>query len=368
MALINRSILDAINNSTTPGRDRHHHLKIAGIHNQQISDLVPFSGLILTCWMALLVLITHYVFQPLFVSRSPFLQHALFLGKRLAWNERIFSHRASFARTSIERKLTAGQLRYYRRIYLDLDMEKRRSLMNHHIGGAIKVVLLIVGAYPWVHVLFVGAEDFDTPMAKGSRVQMGDILLILTQLFIAMYVYELVWRIKLSPIAMAHHIGAIIIAQVAVALSLRLEKEKAATFEYMLCLVWGAFDVLAEMWPNFAMIIYRTHKDNHYLLKNVFLVTSLITLMGTTAETILTFVFLASIWTRIDMAFKILTPILYMVFVLAQLHGSKILYIMYKKECRKLVEIGDAETIGIGVLPKGVKVEDSPPPTAAAAS
>lgn len=111
--------------------------------------------------------------------------------------------------------------------------------MNHHIGGMIKIMLLIVGAYPWTHVLFVGDEDFDTRMSHGSRVTMGDLLLVLTQLFCSMYVFELLIRVKLSPIAMAHHVGAVIIAQVAVALSLRLHKEKDATIEYMLCLVWG---------------------------------------------------------------------------------------------------------------------------------
>lgn len=162
-----------------------------------ISELVPYSGLILTCIVCMLVILKLYVFEGFLFPRV------------------------------------------YGQLFRNFNDDTKRTFMNHHIGGLIKIVVLVAGAYPWVHVLFDGDQNFKTPMARGSHVTMGDVLLVLTQLFCSMYIFELLIRSKLSPIAMMHHIGAVVIAQVAVALSLRLDKEKDATIEYMLCLVWG---------------------------------------------------------------------------------------------------------------------------------
>jgi hypothetical protein len=54
-----------------------------------------------------------------------------------------------------------------------------------------------------------------------------------------MYIFELLFRAKLSPVAVAHHIGAIVIAQSAVAISLNWQHERDATIEFILCFVWG---------------------------------------------------------------------------------------------------------------------------------
>jgi hypothetical protein len=54
-----------------------------------------------------------------------------------------------------------------------------------------------------------------------------------------MDLFELSYRAKLSPIAVAHHIGAIVLAQSAVAMSLNWEHERDATIEFILCFVWG---------------------------------------------------------------------------------------------------------------------------------
>jgi hypothetical protein len=98
----------------------------------------------------------------------------------------------------------------------------------------------------------------------------------------------------------------------------------------------GAFDVLAEFWPNLAIILYRVHHDNHAFLVNVFLGTSLITLMGTTAETIMIMVLFGESWSRWELSFKIVTPILHIIFTMAQLHGSRILFQMYLKQKKML--------------------------------
>jgi hypothetical protein len=79
------------------------------------------------------------------------------------------------------------------------------------------------------------------------------------------------------------------------------------------------------------------HYNNHAFLCNVFLGTSLITLMGTTAETIMIMVLFGESWSRWELSFKIVTPILHIIFTMAQLHGSRILFQMYRKQQKKLL-------------------------------
>lgn len=59
------------------------------------------------------------------------------------------------------------------------------------------------------------------------------------QVFIAMYIFELIFRAQLSYVAVAHHIGSGVIAATAVAISLDWEHQQDATLEFILCYVWG---------------------------------------------------------------------------------------------------------------------------------
>jgi hypothetical protein len=56
---------------------------------------------------------------------------------------------------------------------------------------------------------------------------------------ISMYVFELFYRPKISPVSVMHHVGTIVIGQTAIAISLNLVREKDATIEFILCTVWG---------------------------------------------------------------------------------------------------------------------------------
>ncbi|KAF2404725.1 hypothetical protein EJ06DRAFT_487711 [Trichodelitschia bisporula] len=286
-----------LKNRTSNGHHRRPH--IAVIPNQQISNLTAYSGLIITIWMVILFFIRFYILEGFIFPR------------------------------------------FYGRKWRDMDDPLKRGFMNHHIAGGVKIVLLIAGAKPFVNVVF-GYSDFTSPMGKHAHPTMGDLLIVLTQLFVAMYVFELFYRKTLSPVAVMHHVGAVIIAQSAVVLSLDLEHERDATIEFVLCLVWGAFDVLAEGWLNLAFILYRIHPRNHAFLCYLFFSTCAITVMGSVAETIMIMVLFGQSWSRWELSFKIVTPILHFIFTLAQLHGSRILFSMWLKQKRYLKEEDEA--------------------------
>ena len=67
----------------------------------------------------------------------------------------------------------------------------------------------------------------------------GDVMIVCSQIFTAMYIFELFYRRTISVISAAHHIGAIVITQSAVAISLNFAHEQDASFEFVLCFVWG---------------------------------------------------------------------------------------------------------------------------------
>jgi hypothetical protein len=147
---------------------RHDHTKLNNLPLQRISDLVPFSGLVISIALIVLFLIRYYILEG-------------FLIKRL-----------------------------YGAIYTELDERNRCGFINHHIAGFTKIAILIVAAYPFV-VITCGNATFHKPYAPGSIVTLGDVIVVAAQILIAMYIFELIYRVKLSPIAVLHHTGTVLI-------------------------------------------------------------------------------------------------------------------------------------------------------------
>ena len=161
-----------------------------------LSKLSPFSGLILSVIFVVLFLIKQFVFE-------------LFLLRRI-----------------------------YRVKYTTLNEVDRRGFVNHHIAGGTKLLILIVAVYPFIDVAFRYAT-LNTRFAPGSTVTLGDVLVVAANLLVAMYIFELIYRVKISYISAMHHIGTILVAQAAIAISLNEVKEKDASIEFILCTVWG---------------------------------------------------------------------------------------------------------------------------------
>ncbi|RFU30948.1 hypothetical protein B7463_g5399, partial [Scytalidium lignicola] len=278
-----------------PDIDIHGDRRLLTFPLEPISILAPFSALIISICLVVLFIIRYYILEG-------------FLLKRL-----------------------------YGSTYTGLNEVNRRGFVNHHIAGATKIIILIVAAYPFIDVTFCNAT-FHTPYAPGSVATMGDVLVVVAQMLIGMYVFELFYRSKLSPVAVMHHIGTIIVGQSAIAISLRLAQEKDADVEFLLCTVWGAFDIVSEFLPHVAIILYRVYHNNHDFLRRIFLVSCITTASGTTFETIVTMYLFGSLWQKWQIAFKIATPLLHLAFSAAQIHGSIVFWRMYKRQSRLLAE------------------------------
>lgn len=129
--------------------------------------------------------------------------------------------------------------RIYGTTYTTMDETTRRGFVNHHIAGGTKILILIAAVYPFISVVF-GTSTFHTRFAgTTSPVTMGDMLIVVSQMLMAMYVFELFYLPKISPVSVGHHVGTIMIGQSAIAISLDLIREPDADIEFSLCLVWG---------------------------------------------------------------------------------------------------------------------------------
>ncbi|KAI6714205.1 hypothetical protein JHW43_003242 [Diplocarpon mali] len=278
-----------------------HHLLI--FPQQTISRLAPFSALIISVVLVVYFLIRFYVLENFLLERV------------------------------------------YGRTYTQMDETTRRGFVNHHIAGTAKISILIIAAYPFVLVVF-GDANFHSAFAGSDVVRMGDILIVAAQMLIAMYVFELFYRPKISPVSVGHHIGTIFIGQAAIAINIDFLAERDGTIEFLLCLVWGAFDIISEFLPHVSIILYRVYPSSHVFLRKVFLVSCITTFTGTILETLVTMYLFGSLWARWTVAFKITTPILHVVFAAAQMWGSWNFYMMYQKQKRLIAQEarpGDAE-------------------------
>ena len=124
--------------------------------------------------------------------------------------------------------------------YTRLSVTQKRTFINHHVAGSIKLLLVLAAAYPFLAVV-AGTSDLHSPFAGSKYVKMGDVLLVISEVFTTMYIFELFYRVKVSPISALHHVGAMVIAQSAIVLGLDPAHEREGTIEFVLCLVWGEF-------------------------------------------------------------------------------------------------------------------------------
>jgi hypothetical protein len=138
---------------------------------------------------------------------------------------------------------------------------------------------------------------------------------VIYQLFIAMCLSALLFRTRLSPVSVARHIGAIVIAQNAVAMSLNWEHERDATIEFIHYFILdkyhilktikalipcpdfpssllankaqtpGTFAIIAYSRPHVAIGLYRVYTTHHNFLGKVFCLSSITTFTGTILET-----------------------------------------------------------------------------------
>lgn len=118
--------------------DSSHHFRphVTKLINEEISQLAPFSGLILTLSLVIFFLVRYYIFETFLLRRC------------------------------------------YGNKYLQLPDVQRRGFINHHIAATAKIVMLVSAAYPFFSVLF-GTASVHHAFAGSRVVTLGDGMFVL---------------------------------------------------------------------------------------------------------------------------------------------------------------------------------------------
>ncbi|KAK6066092.1 hypothetical protein SCUP515_10839 [Seiridium cupressi] len=89
------------------------------------------------------------------------------------------------------------------------------SFVYHHIAAVLFPVILIFGAAPAIRFT-CGSAELGTFLFTSRKITVGDTLLVISQLYSAYYLFEVIFRAKfISIIALAHHIGLLLVTQTA---------------------------------------------------------------------------------------------------------------------------------------------------------
>ncbi|KAH7245489.1 hypothetical protein BKA59DRAFT_172235 [Fusarium tricinctum] len=279
----------------------HKHLvfrpKIQTLENNPLSHLLPYGSLILTCSIICIVLLTN----------------------------------------CLERWILP---RIYKNVYHTLestkDERRQRSFVYFHVGTILLIGILCAGVYPIICFL-VGSAKFSTLLSKGSAVTIGDILLVLSEIYCGYYIFEMCFRTKFaSPISIAHHTGLLIITQTALSLFADPDKHREATLEFYMCMVWGTFDVVVELPIFLSMIIWRVKRDNPALLSRLAYGCCIWAIIAAITESVVTIYLLHMSWHRWGIEWRIITPLVFSLWITTQFYGASRLYAMGRAERRKL--------------------------------
>lgn len=99
------------------------------------------------------------------------------------------------------------------------------------------------------------------------------------------------------------------------------------------------------------------------MLARVFAATTILEVLGTSVETITVFSIFASVWKHWTLEFKIVSPLLHVLFSCAQLFGAKVFWGMAKLHAQKAIgekaeEEVEQETVVVGVGEKEQEQEN----------
>jgi hypothetical protein len=113
-----------------------------------------------------------------------------------------------------------------------------------------KIFVLLFAIYPFFAVA-TGNANFRTPMfghgvgfsRREGGFTMGDALYLAIMIVSVMYAHELAYREGISPVAVAHHVGVLVMGQLTLYWSASNRKQPDAALEAVLVVFWGRYRV-----------------------------------------------------------------------------------------------------------------------------
>ncbi|KAF3034384.1 hypothetical protein E8E12_002281 [Didymella heteroderae] len=249
--------------------------------------------------------------------------------------------------------------RIYKEAWKKLSAEKKRTFTNHHVLISAKILMISLALYPYL-LIVNGLAGFGDRYIRAWTTTNGDVIVVATAIFIAMYLHELLHLSSLvSWISVMHHLGACLVASIMVTRNVRWEVESSTAaytvlimtygtvfplnscMDIMLMTVPGIFDLLAGLWPRPCMVVRTVWPEKHRVNMWLCYTAFGLTVVGTLGETIVALYLYGINFKAWSTAIQCVTPISHGLFAWAQLSSSKIMWILARKAERQLRQQGD---------------------------
>ncbi|BFZ57656.1 hypothetical protein PYCC9005_004709 [Savitreella phatthalungensis] len=238
-----------------------------------------------------------------------------------------------------------------------MDEGNQRTMVNHFVNIFWKTSTLF-GLYPFIMTVVLGHSE--RTYLQYGKVTYGDLLALDYMLFTAGFLFEIIYRSRISLVTAIHHIVALFLSTLVAVIIVNNPRNLEAQAELKLIFTYGFFEVFFETGPHVMMILYRRNRHDTKMLARGFRIIAVMSFTGTFLEQFAIMYLFAKHWPIWDYAFKVLTPILHLCFAAAQLHGGRIFLSlsrkMAKEEREKQQHSSDPESVtGLSLCSSAIK-------------
>ncbi|KAF3161969.1 hypothetical protein TWF751_011109 [Orbilia oligospora] len=211
----------------------------------------------------------------------------------------------------------------------------KRALLTLHLAALIRAVMVALGLYPFIFIMFGSSKLSDPAHIFGGRLTMGDCIVI----------------------AMCNLPRSILTAQST--LTLVIHGHRNARYQFLIITLWGFFDVVMELAPIFALLQLRLARGHHDYLCFVFKITAVWLFVLNNVQSVM-FIYISwMIWDEWTLAFKIGTPMLYAAFTFSQWQQAYLYVKLMRRELsEKLRKIALKEVEGHPLSPEEEKEKE----------
>ncbi|KAJ4416435.1 hypothetical protein N0V82_006778 [Gnomoniopsis sp. IMI 355080] len=223
--------------------------------------------------------------------------------------------------------------RFFRKAYTDLTIVNQRSFTAHVLWLALKLCL-IPAAWPFIAVFFCGRTLKESLIGHGSPVSNADFLSVAYFAVVSMFLFEIIYRLKISPVSLIHHTAGCALGVWQVIEEV-YDNNASTASQFRMLILYGVFEILFETFPHFAVVYYRCQrKDAPEGLRRtsrVWLVSGYSSLVGTTTEFVAMAVFMWRNWRYWGVGMRVVLPVLHFAFMAAQVHGARVGFQLYRE-------------------------------------
>jgi hypothetical protein len=202
--------------------------------------------------------------------------------------------------------------------FAQLTARNQKSFLNSVMHLILRLVALLSVIPAFIKIL-AGEANFTSTFTAGGP-SFGTLLMASMIALCSIYIHEIIYREQMSFVTLVHHVGTVSIGAYSILFSMEWETEEGTQAYFVICCLFGFFDVVTEFWITLSFVICTVCKQNQRVRCIVCTCAAILQIMGSIAELPLVLLLfysadLRKLW-RVE--FQVITPVLYLTFLVAQ--------------------------------------------------